>query len=202
MEKHNKPNTDWNILDKFIAKIRYIQVNKYIKENGYIVDIGCGQEGSFLLSHKDKIAQGYGLDHKIVNHNVGNISFINNQDNRQLPILKNSIDVVFLNAVLEHLQNPKDVLLEALALLKPDGIIVMTTPTPLAKPILEFMAYNLHIINEAEIREHVHYYSRKDIESLVSDLNKVYPVKLINYEKFEIGLNSLIVIERMGSLKK
>lgn len=196
MKQQIKLKTDWNILDKFIATIRYFQVDKYIKENGYIVDIGCGQEGTFLLRHKDRIAQGYGLDYKIQNHKVGNIVFINNHNTKELPILKSSIDVVFLNAVLEHLLNPKDVLLEALALLKKGGKIVLTTPTPFAKPVLELMAYKLHIINEAEIREHVHYYSYKDIKALVANLNKSYQLKLIKYKTFEIGLNSLIVIEK------
>ncbi len=198
MPSEEQLNTNWNLLDKFIAKMRYFQIDKYIKENGRIVDIGCGQEGAFLLSHKDMIEKGYGLDYKIKSHEVGNITFINNYISKEIPIPKDSIDVAFLNAVLEHLQHPKDVLVEALGLLKKGGKIVMTTPTPLAKPILEFMAYKLHIINEAEIREHVHYYSRKDIEELVADLNKICPVKLYQYKTFEIGLNSLIVIEKVG----
>ena len=175
----------WNILDRIIAKLRYAQVNKYII-NGNIVDIGCGQEGQFLISNKEKIKTGYGLDNNI----------INNRKLKTLPLPKNSIDVVFLNAVLEHLLKPKDVLTEVLSVLKNDGRIVMTTPTPLAKPILEFMAYKLHIINEAEIKEHVHYYTRKDILDLIKELNCFFPVRLEKYEKFEFGLNSLIVIKK------
>ena len=196
MEQQNFLNTNWNILDRVIAKIRYSQVDKYVIENGKIVDIGCGQEGEFLLRHKDRIMQGYGLDYKINNHIIDNIIFINNSQTKHLPISKNDIDVVFLNAVLEHLPQPKNVLLEALSLLKKGGKIVMTTPTPLAKPVLELMAYKLHIINESEIREHVHYYSRKDIEELIKFLNTTHHVKLFRYETFELGLNSLIVIEK------
>lgn len=196
MIDNKNTSTNWNFLDKIIAKFRYIKVNKYVKTNGRIVDIGCGQEGQFLKSNKDKIKKGYGLDYKIVNHTLNNIDFINNKDIKALPIPKESIDVVFLNAVLEHLVKPKAVLVEALSLLKYNGKIVMTTPTPTAKPILEFMAYKLHIINEAEIREHVHYYSRKDIENLVLELNDTFPAKLEHYEKFEFGVNSLIVIRK------
>ena len=196
MVVEKKSETNWNILDKIIAKFRYIQVNKFIKNNGIIVDIGCGQEGQFLISNKERIKKGYGLDYKISNHTIDNIDFINNKNKKDLPIPKDSIDVVFLNAVLEHLTEPKYVLTEALSLLKNEGKIVMTTPTPLAKPILEFMAYKLHIINEAEIREHVHYYTREDIETLVKELNDYFPVKLEKYEKFELGVNSLIVLQK------
>ena len=197
MDKSFNSNTNWNFLDKIIAKFRYVKVNKYVKENAIIVDIGCGQEGHFLISNKEIIRKGYGLDYKIRNHTVDNIVFINNKTLKTLPIQKNTIDVVFLNAVLEHLIDPKAILTNALSLLKNGGKIIMTTPTPLAKPILEFMAYNLHIINEAEIREHVHYYTRKDIENLIKELNASFPVKLEKYEKFEFGVNSLIVIQKV-----
>jgi len=196
MKNQGKSKSEWNILDKIIAKFRYAQVDKYVPKNGKIVDIGCGQEGNFLLRHKNNISQGYGLDYKIKNHTVDNINFINNHISENLPITEHSIDAVFLNAVLEHLEHPEEVLLNALSLLKKGGKIVMTTPTPLAKPILEFMAYKLHIINEAEIREHVHYYNRNDIEVLITHLNNLFAVKLFTYEKFEFGLNSLIVIEK------
>lgn len=197
MNNQRRSKTDWNDLDKIIAKFRYAQVDKYVPKNGRIVDIGCGQEGKFLLRHKNKISHGYGLDYKVENHTVDNINFINNRISENLPIIERSIDVVFLNAVLEHLEHPEEVLLNALGLLKKGGKIVMTTPTPIAKPILEFMAYKLHIINESEIKEHVHYYSHEDIVRLVKKLNGIFPVKLEKYEKFEFGANSLIVLVKM-----
>ena len=197
MENIEKVKTNWNILDKIIAKFRYMQVDRYVVENGNIVDIGCGQEGKFLLRHKRKIKNGYGFDYKIHNYKVDNIQFINNEKNEKIELLPNSIDVVFLNAVLEHLQKPKEVLSEATNVLKKGGKIVMTTPTPFSKPILECMAYKLKMINEAEIREHVHYYSKRDIEDLIEELNKKYNLKLFKYKKFEFGLNSLIVIEKV-----
>lgn len=47
-----------------------------------------------------------------------------------------------------------------------------------------------------EIREHKHYYSYKDIEKLVDNLDKHYSVKLCKYKKFELGVNSVIVIKK------
>lgn len=194
--KKKKSELKWNVLDRIIAKFRYSQVDKYILKNGTIVDIGCGQEGSFLLRHKDNINVGYGFDFKIQNHMLDNISFINNSKLKELPLNENSIDIIFLNAVLEHLENPKQVLLDSLKVLKEKGKIVMTTPTSLSKPLLEFLAFKLHIINEMEIKEHVHYYSLDDINNLIKFLNGYYDVKLLKYKKFELGLNSLIVLKK------
>lgn len=186
----------WNILDKIIAKFRYMQVDKHVLNNGVIVDIGCGQEGTFLLRHKNNINKGYGFDFKVKNHEIDNICLINNSKLKNIPLDKNSVDIIFLNAVLEHLQSPKEVLLDCLKILKKGGKIVMTTPTPLSKPLLEFLAFKIHIINEMEIKEHVHYYSKKDIEVLINKFNKKYKVKLLKYKKFELGLNSLIVLQK------
>ncbi len=74
----------------------------------------------------------------------------------------------------------------------------MTTPTRVSKPILEFLSYRLHLIDEEEIREHKHYYNRADIRELVESVNKRLPLSghivLEKYTFFEFGLNSLIII--------
>ena len=194
MRKKNK-NT-WNFLDKIIAKFRYSQVDKYVTYESNIVDIGCGQEGKFLLKNKNKILYGYGFDYKIKNRKVDNITFINNSNINGFPLDNESIDTIFLNAVLEHLNSPKAILLDCLRILKKNGSIIITTPTPESKVLLEFLAFKLHIINESEIKEHVHYYSKEDIDSLVLELNKSYKLELVKYKKFELGFNSLVVIKK------
>jgi len=186
----------WNILDKFIATIRYSKVKKFIKKDSIIVDIGCGREGKFLLAHKNIIKKGYGFDFRIKNHTIDNVEFINNRNIKSFPIDKQSVDAVFLLAVLEHLEKPEEILLEALKMLKINGNIVLTVPTPKAKPILEFMAFKLHIINEDEIKEHKDYFDKNKIEKLITKLNKKNTVELTYYKRFEFGVNSLIVITK------
>lgn len=70
---------NWNILDRFIAQIRYGQVNKYVVADQIIVDVGCGREGTFLMSHKNKIKKGIGFDFRINDRIDKNISLINNK---------------------------------------------------------------------------------------------------------------------------
>ncbi len=189
----------WIWFDWLVAAFRYSKVNRYVKSASIIADIGCGREGVFLKSHAEKIARGYGFDFRIPTHDEGNISFINNRElEGKLPLEDSSVDDVFLNAVLEHLEDPVGVIAEATRILKSGGRIIMTTPTRISKPILEFLSYRLHLIDEEEIREHKHYFNRADVVSLVSSVNDRFgaegKMKLESYSLFELGLNSLIII--------
>ena len=184
---------DWNILDKFIGHIRYMHVQKYVKPGIVIADVGCGRKADFLMRNQNIIKEGIGFDFRIDDEVKGNnIRLINNRNLKRFPIEDNTIDVVFLNAVLEHLTDPVSVLIDCKRILKSGGSIVLTTPTRMAKPVLEFMAFKLHIINEDEILEHQHYYSRDDIALLGNRLG----MELSRYSYFELGLNSIIVFDK------
>ena len=160
---------DWIWFDRIVAALRYAKVNRYVRRGSTVADIGCGREGAFLLSHSAKIARGYGFDFRIQTHDEGNVSFVCNKGlGGKIPLEDGSVDDVFLNAVLEHLEDPKGVLSEAARILKEGGRIIMTTPTRIAKPVLEFLSYRLHLINEDEIREHKHYFNKADIQEIIA----------------------------------
>ena len=58
----------------------------------------------------------------------------------KLPFENESFDIVTMLAVLEHLSYPEDILKEINRILRKDGRLVLTVPSKIAKPILEFMA--------------------------------------------------------------
>lgn len=182
----------WNILDKLIAKIRYLKISKYVIDNKVICDIGCGQNADFLKRFSTKIKKGYGLDFRIKDTAWNNIQLICNKDIQGIPLPDGSCDEVFMLAVLEHLDEPEKMICEMNRILKKDGFAVMTTPTRLAKPVLEFMAFKLHIINEDEILEHKHYYNKDECISLL-EKNGFSNIK---YSVFTFGMNSVIVAEK------
>lgn len=192
---------DWIWFDWLVAGFRYAKVNRYVGKGAVVADIGCGREGTFLKSHSKKISHGYGFDFRIQTQEDGNISLINNKDlDGRLPLDAGSVDDVFLNAVLEHLEDPVGVISEAARILKTGGRIVMTTPTRISKPVLEFLSYKLNLIDEAEIREHKHYFNKADIRELVRSVNDGFggqgKLMLEKYSIFELGFNSLIILRK------
>lgn len=189
MKKTNEIEKDWNTLDYIIAKIRYFQIDKYVPKDGTALDIGCGREGAFLYRHKKRLKVGIGVDYRQNNHIDENLKFICNKGMKKIPIDDESCDVVFMVAVLEHLLEPNQVIADCYRMLKHGGHIVITTPTPLSKGLLEYMAFKIHVISEEEIAEHVHYWSGAEIERLL----KQYGFKIIKYKRFWFGMNSMCI---------
>lgn len=77
-----------------------------------------------------------------------------------LPFADASFDLVTMLAVLEHLEQERLILREVRRVLKPGGRLVLTVPSVWSKPLLEFLAYRLKLIDEQEIRDHKRYYNR------------------------------------------
>ncbi|NQZ85881.1 MAG: class I SAM-dependent methyltransferase [Nanoarchaeales archaeon] len=152
--------SEWNKLDDFISKWRCKKVFPYLDKKLNCLDIGCGQNGRFLFSIKDRINSGVGFDLKLKNELInGNITLKKGDFN-----IDNTVyDVVTLMAVLEHIHNRVDFLKLIYNKLALNGKFILTVPDKSSQWLLEFMAYKLKIINREEIEDHKHYYNKLEI---------------------------------------
>lgn len=185
---------EFTLLDKFLSNYRLTVATKYIEQDDVILDFGCGVQYYLLDRFKDKFKLGVGLDYDIKDCQKGNIVLINYKYQSSLPLKENFFDKVFLLAVLEHIEM-KDVgalFLEFSRILKKNGRIIITTPTPRCKPILEFIAFKLKLVAAEEVTDHKHYYIAKEIYDLAAESG----LKVINFKLFQFALNSLYVIEK------
>lgn len=119
--------------DKNFHKIRYEKtfklLKKFLKNEGKFLDVGCGY--GFIL---EKIAKEYeielfGVDVKqgVKNYLNKNVNFLL-ADCYSLPFKNEQFDYVSLFEVVEHLYNPLRALREANRVLKPGGLLFITTP--------------------------------------------------------------------------
>jgi len=95
------------------------------------------------------------------------IKLLKQDINTKLNIPSNSMDYITLLAVIEHIDNPTNLLKEIKRILKKGGYLIITTPNIRWKWLLELMAY-LRIISKNEIDDHKIYYSTKSIISSLS----------------------------------
>ena len=110
-----------------------------------------------------------------------------------LPFPNESFEIITMLAVLEHLNYPLAMLQEIARVLKPNGILLLTVPSHLAKPVLEFLAFRLKIVSEAEIADHKRYYNKRDLRELVASVPEL---TLTKHTYFQLGMNNFCIIHK------
>lgn len=181
-------------LDDIIQNLRYGKALQLIKSNSFLLDIGCGQDCSLLYKVRNRIKFGYGLDKKLKNWESGNLKIIgfDFDSNLPLPIPPNLIDQATMLAVLEHVGYPQPTMKKVYQTLKKGGELILTTPTPAAKPVLEFLAFKMRLIDEDEIRDHKYYFSKQELLQLLKEAG-FYEVE---HHYFELGFNQIVVARK------
>lgn len=186
---------DFNALDLFICRWRSGIVRRQLQPGATVLDFGCGHQALFLRSVQQHIKQGIGLDYDATpgrlaaNLEIQNFHF---KDRFEFP--DRTFDNITILAVLEHiLPDQVGVLFhEFRRILKDDGRVLLTTPTPASQPLLEFLAFKLKIISGPEIADHKHYYSKADIHALAASQGFACSA----YHTFQFGLNCFAALSK------
>ncbi len=155
-------------LEKFLQNYRFRKVKPYLK--GDVLDFG-GNEGELKKFVRGKY-------------------FLANYDHSK--IKNNFYDTIVSLAVIEHIEFDKvfEIFHKLKKSLKQNGRIFLTTPTKIAKPVLETWAF-LGIIDKDNIAEHKHYWNKKEIFLLARKTG----FDVIKYKKFQLGFNQLAILE-------
>ena len=181
----------YNILDKFIAFLRnYSVLNNQKIEGKEILDFGCGSNFDEIFNKYKKASKVFLVDIYGEDFEKDNITYINynfNFKKIEKKIKDQKFKLIFLLAVIEHLDNPEDIISSLKKYLDKDGIICLTAPSIYSKPILEFMAYKLGIINRKLVEEHKRYYNKNEYIKLSQKTN----CKIIKFKYFMLGMNTL-----------
>jgi len=173
------------LLEKIFRWLRFHKVVRHVPEGSVLCDIGCGHHCTFLDSVKSKLSRGIGLDQDVVGGQYNNIDLVNANLEKPLSLSSESVDVVSILAVLEHIENDAAMLKECLRILKPGGLLLITVPTHINQPVGEFLAYKLKLLEESGYRDHKRYYSKAKLRRDLKDAGFVGP-HLIHWE---LGMN-------------
>lgn len=195
MRKHSFGKNKLSFLDKIIFSLRKNKILSHLPEKtGVVVDMGCGHDAALLrcLLRQKNIDRAIGVDISFDEDlQSDKLSLLRNNLNDILDISDNSVDVVLSLAVIEHLEHPNKNLAEVYRILKPKGKLILTTPAPRARPVLEFMAYKLKIIDSAEIEDHKNYFSGEQLRKMLISVG--FKDSNIRTKRFLSGLNNLII---------
>ncbi len=176
----------WNFIDLKLADMRLNKIKKYIPEHSSILDVGCGYHCKLLKQLKNYIKRGYGIDFEVDKKEKFTLFNLDISKDK-FPMKDNSIDIVTNLAVIEHLIDPTTMLSEIYRVLKHNGKLLLTTPTPLSKPILELGA-QIGIFNKKEVFDHKCYYNKIKLFKVLEP-----KFQIIKHNYFEFKLNQFVV---------
>lgn len=152
----------WNGLASEAHYLRFMTLAN--EPRGALLDVGCGG-GRFLrrMQKRGWHVEGSDFDEQAtkkvtsrydIKTHVGDLS--------QCAIASDSFDVITMSQTIEHLYTPEQTLKECLRILKPGGLLVMTTPNVSSIAATEFGAY----WRGWEAPRHLHLFSVKSLAQL------------------------------------
>lgn len=150
--RYERQKMDWIGGSKKAAdylKSRLIKVEKLLKGRGGLLDVGAGS-GAFLAEAKKRgwQIQGVEIDPQAIRYakrQFGINLFKDELLNFKIPT--QLFDAVHLNHVLEHVYNPRELLVKIKSLLKPGGYLIIEVPNevyPLSELIQFYLSYKTH----------------------------------------------------------
>jgi 2-polyprenyl-3-methyl-5-hydroxy-6-metoxy-1,4-benzoquinol methylase len=183
----------YGIVDRILRKLRTDAALGGIHFSGRetVYDLGCGRQASMGWNLRTKIKNYVGIDSEVPNVRIDNIRLENINLEKTFKT-KEKADVVVGTAILEHLTEPDNFMKSVNEMLKPGGIVAITTPAPpMADIILKIMVKTKLILAD-EIFDHEHYYSLDQIEILMKKHNLI----TVKKKAFSFGLNNLFVARK------
>ena len=180
-------------LEPILREMRLRRVISHIPKNSVVLDVGCGSSAAFLKVISPHIKQGFGVDFKVENTQFGNLKTTQLKLESNLPFEDATFDAVTMLAVLEHIEQEQQILREIHRVLVPGGKLILTVPSVWSQPILEFLAYKLKIVSEAEIRDHKRYYNRKKLKKVLTKDNSFQE---FNHQYFQLGMNNFCTVNK------
>jgi 2-polyprenyl-3-methyl-5-hydroxy-6-metoxy-1,4-benzoquinol methylase len=178
-------------LDRLLQRWRIRMARPWIPEGARVLDIGSG-DGELFRRLADRVSGGVGIDPDL----AAPIEF---DRVRLLPgsfpaalAGEPAFDAITMLAVLEHVPpGEQPAFAAALARhLRPGGVVVLTTPSPLVDRILDVLLF-LRLADGMALHEH-YGFEPSDTPRVLGGAG----LRLVHRRRFQLGLNYLFVFRR------
>jgi 2-polyprenyl-3-methyl-5-hydroxy-6-metoxy-1,4-benzoquinol methylase len=181
------------LLEPLLRRARVAQALPVIRKypECQLLDVGCGWEARLLKDVEPYISLGVGVDRQAPAVQSDKLTTLRTDLEATFPFVSHTFDVVTMLAVLEHLSDPLRVLVEIRRVLRSHGTLILTVPSHAAKPVLEFLAYKLKLVNPAEIADHKRYYGKRDLR----ELSEKAGFQMRTHRYFQLGFNNFATLE-------
>ncbi len=155
-----------------------------------VLELGCGYRATQLIALESRLRRGIGVDFQIDPElrDRTKLTFYQGTIEQIIPNMQSeTMDVVMLISVLEHLVEPQSVLQSAWRLLKSSGLLLVNVPTWAGKRFLELSAFQLGFSPKVEIDDHKMYYGKRDLWPML--VRAGFKPSQIDLQYHKFGLN-------------
>ncbi len=179
-------------LSGWLRKKRIAMVKPFVE--GDVLDIGCGP--AEILDDPDVVVRSYcGIDCSVKVLEANRRRFPEHQFlvadvDEDCFEIDGRFDTILMTALVEHVYNLKHLFKQVCRRLKPDGKIVVTTPTPFGNDVVHRCGARLGLFSRSAADDHICVFNRKRFQILADD----FDLRIERYRTFEFGCNQLVVL--------
>lgn len=163
---------------------------------GDVLDLGCGPASNLILS-SDNISSYYGIEYNQstvdeLNIKYPDAKFFQKDIDKDAYDFGVIFDRVLLIAVIEHVFNQKHLFEQILKVLKPDGKIIITTPTVFGNDLIHRIGGKLGVFSKDASEDHINIFNRMRFQILAKEFN----LRIEKYRRFQLGCNQLVTLAK------
>jgi 2-polyprenyl-3-methyl-5-hydroxy-6-metoxy-1,4-benzoquinol methylase len=179
-----------SLLTPWVRENRNQVAGQYVR--GAVLDVGCGLGTIIPMLSADQPYVGVEVNVALVEHLrrqfPGRRFEVRDVDREPLALGDEHFDTVLMIAVIEHLHHPEWVLNQVRHYLRPEGRVVVTTPTPLGHQVHRW-GTRLGLFVPEAAAEHKGQFDRPAMAQLLARVG----MTIEHYQRFQWGLNQLFV---------
>lgn len=181
------------MVDKFGVWLSKCAITKAVRgrRNLAILELGCGFSARNLMALEDIATSLTGVDFNLSEDIKSYNKFIpieNSIEGALIDLRGKKYDLIMIVSVLEHLNDPLNVLRECKKMLNDGGILIINVPTWLGKIFLEFSAFKLGFSPKEEMDDHKMYYDKRDLWPELIKAGFMPSNIGLRYHKFRLNL--------------
>jgi SAM-dependent methyltransferase len=178
-------------LSSFLRLQRFKAIRPYLR--GSVLDLGCGY--AEIIPHLAPGQPYLGVDRHAgildwLHANRPGHTFLRRDFDTAPLDLPGRYATILMLAVIEHLKEPDLLLRQLPALLEPDGLVVLTTPTPLGDRIHRLGA-RLGLFSTHAVNEHETIFDQASLAAIVN----LCGLRPVAYRKFLFGGNQVLACQ-------
>ena len=204
MNRHKSygQNDDLSFLDKFgqlLSGRNLIRPLKTVVRKISLADIGAGFNANLSRPIWHQFTNVYlfdvKLNHELSKNKSQKIYFIEGDLKETLNEMKVELDFVIMNNLLEHIDEPVELLKVVKSKMRSGAILFINVPSWIGKFFLEIAAFRLQMSPAEEMEDHKRYYSKRDLWLEIRAAG--FAPSKISVRTSKFGLNTSAIVQNI-----